>query len=184
MAANDSFVERLRQCAEEMPTDGMAAFSAFYDLVAHRLFRFAAVITSNPHDAEDAVQQTMVRVMDRPDLLASAQYPWAYLLTIVRNEALGILRRRKHEVRADIAEFSTYCPVDELEREEQRRAVWRALRQLPPAQSEVVLLKVWEQLTFAEIAQVLSVHPDAVASRYRYALARLSRFLGPRTEGV
>jgi RNA polymerase sigma-70 factor (ECF subfamily) len=51
---------------------------------------------------------------------------------------------------------------------------------LPSEQSEVVILKHWEDLTFAEIAEVLGISQNTVASRYRYAMEKLQRAL----EGV
>ena len=53
----------------------------------------------------------------------------------------------------------------------------RILRTLPKAQYEVVILKHWEELTFAEIADVLGKSQNTVASRYRYAMEKLQRSL-------
>ncbi len=66
-----------------------------YDLTATRLVRLATAITRNQHDAEDAVGTALVRVADDVHLLLRAKHPWAYLLQMVRNEALLILRRKK-----------------------------------------------------------------------------------------
>ena len=67
--------------------------------------------------------------------------------------------------------------VDELEREETHREVWSALTTLPPEQAEVVVLKIWEELTFAQIGHILDISPNTVASRYQYAIAKLTRRL-------
>jgi RNA polymerase sigma-70 factor (ECF subfamily) len=64
--------------------------------------------------------------------------------------------------------------VDEAQREESHRAVWAALRALPPEQAEVVVLKIWEEMTFAQIAEILDTSPNTVASRYQYAMAKLT----------
>jgi RNA polymerase sigma-70 factor (ECF subfamily) len=53
------------------------------------------------------------------------------------------------------------------------------LRSLPPEQLEVVILKHWEDLTFAEIAESLNLSQNTVASRYRYAIEKLQRSLEP-----
>ena len=45
------------------------------------------------------------------------------------------------------------------------REVWKALRRVPPRQAEVVILKIWEEMTFAEIGRVLDKSPNTVASR-------------------
>ena len=62
----------------------------------------------------------------------------------------------------------------ELEREEQYRSVWRALRRLPSEQSEVVVLKIWEEMTFAQIGTILDISANTAASRYRYAMEKLA----------
>ncbi|MBM4049994.1 MAG: sigma-70 family RNA polymerase sigma factor, partial [Planctomycetes bacterium] len=53
-----------------------------------------------------------------------------------------------------------------------------ALMALPEEQREVVLLKVYGRLTFAEIADVIHASPNTAASRYRYAVEKLRRHLG------
>jgi RNA polymerase sigma-70 factor (ECF subfamily) len=68
----------------------------------------------------------------------------------------------------------TVIPVDELDREELLQAVWRELRALPTEQSEVVVLKIWEEMTFQQIAEVLEIPPPTAASRYRYAMTKLA----------
>ncbi len=55
--------------------------------------------------------------------------------------------------------------------------VERALRELPPEQREVVLMRVWGEMTLEEIAVVLDVPANTVASRYRYALGKLREVL-------
>jgi len=63
--------------------------------------------------------------------------------------------------------------------EEEGLALEAALRQLPVEQREVVVLRVWGQLTFQEIAVAQEVPSNTVASRYRYGLAKLRDILKP-----
>jgi RNA polymerase sigma-70 factor (ECF subfamily) len=94
---------------------------------------------------------------------------------MVRNEALLIARRKQRSLAAgDLSDLATHCAVDEAEREESHRAVWSALRTLPPEQAEVVVLKIWEELTFAQIGDVLQISPNTAASRYQYAIVKLT----------
>ncbi len=161
---------------------GVAALSGLFDLTSVRLVRLAVAITRNQDDAEDAVQSALVRVADHPRLLNKAEEPWYYLLRMVRNEALLILRQRNRSLTlASLSDLLTRTAVDEAEKEETFRAVWSALRKLPVQQSEVVVLKVWEGLTFAQIGKVLDITPSTAASRYRYALEKLSRKLASYT---
>lgn len=184
MAGQNDFNQRVQECADRLAAYGVDALGALFDLTSHRLVRFAVTLTRNQHDAEDCVQTALVRVAHKPGLLGAAAYPWAYLLRIVRNEALLISRRnRTRSVSGDLNDLATVRRVDELELEETYRQVWSALRALPPEQAEVVVLKIWEELTFAEIGQILDTSPNTAASRYQYAISKLTRRLSqPHSE--
>jgi len=170
----------VRDCALQLAQTGVGALGDLFDLTASRSLRFAATLTRNQHDAEDAVQAAMVRVALHPGKLARADHPWAYLLRIVRNEALKInLKRRNDQVLTLMNEQGDEPALDLADA---RRFVQKAVEQLPAAQSEVVVLKVWEGLTFAEIAEVLGESPNTAASRYRYALQKLTLTLQPLVE--
>jgi RNA polymerase sigma-70 factor, ECF subfamily len=185
MVGQNHFTERVRECTDRLAASGVDALGALFDLTSLRLVRFAVAVTRNQHDAEDAVQTALVRLAGRPQLLQPAACPWAYLLRMVRNEALVIARRKQRcRVTADLTDLVTLCRVDELEREESYRAVWSALRTLPPEQAEVVVLKIWEDMTFAQIGQILETSPNTVASRYQYAMARLTRRLASQQREV
>lgn len=60
-----------------------------------------------------------------------------------------------------------------------REFVQAAMKTLPAEQAEIVVLKIWEELTFAEISQILDESPNTIASRYRYALQKLNQSLEP-----
>jgi len=185
MGRNNEFILRVQDCTARLAVDGVDALGALFDLTSHRLVRFAVTLTRNQHDAEDCVQTALVRVAREPALLSSIACPWAYLLRMVRNEALLLGRRnRSRPMLGDLTDLVTFRRVDELEREETHRAVWAALRTLPTEQAEVVVLKIWEELTFAEIGQILDTSPHTAASRYQYALAKLTRRLAPTNREV
>lgn len=170
------FAERVRTLTEQLGQPETDVLGALFDLTAQRLVRLAVAITRNQYDAEDAVQAVMTRLAIRPDPVRHARSPWAYLLRMVRNEALLIARKKKRWITSthSITDLVTRRRVDELEQEDTHRAVWSALRSLPAAQAEVIVLKTWEGLTFAEIADVLEASPNTVASRYQYGLQKLA----------
>lgn len=176
--ALDEYSQQVRQCAQRIQQSRSAALGGLYDLTAPRLLRLALAITRNQHDAEDALQTTLVRISQHSGLLFRAEQPWHYLLQMVRNNSLQILRGRKPKAPvSQLDKLTTRCAVDELEMEEQYRAVWSALRKLPTEQSELVVLKIWEELTFQQIATVLGISPATAASRYRYALQKMAFLL-------
>lgn len=177
--AEMSFAEEVAQCARQLAQGQLEILGRLYDLTSDRLIRYARTLSCEEADAEDALQAAMVRVAQRPHCLAQADMPWAYFLRMVRNEVLKIVQRgRKNTTGLD---KQVIWSVDdrELEQAESAAQVRNALRQLPQEQAEVVVLKIWEAMTFAEIAVVLGESPNTVASRYRYALEKMTRWLDP-----
>jgi len=180
MSESTTFPERVRSCAGALAEIGVTSLGALHDLTARRLVRYAITITRNQHDAEDVVQTVLVGVAGRPKLLAGAKCPWSYLLQMVRNESLGILRRKKrYSLVGNLTDLLTRRKVDEIELEDTHRAVWQALRLLPTKQAEVVVLKIWEEMSFARISEILEISPNTAASRYQYAMNKLAQKLAP-----
>ena len=178
MGSPAAFSEQVATRVERLAESGVAALGGLFDLTSLRLVRYATTITRNQHDAEDAVQAALVQLARNLRRFCRTEQPWPYLLRIVRNESLLIARRQKRwTLSSQLEDLRTRPLVDELEMEETYRAVWSALRELPTTQSEVVVLKIWEEMTFAQIGQILEVSPDTAASRYRYAMQKLARQL-------
>ena len=177
------FHHRFRTCVSRLTRDTQNALGDLFDLVAVRLVRLSTSITGNHSDAEDAVQGAFSRIATKPILLVKADFPWPYLIRTVRNESLRIIQKRRT---VSLGEMDTQCGHDTTEfmiqREETAENVQRILRTLPKAQYEVVILKHWEDLTFAEIAEVLGKSQNTVASRYRYAMEKMQRSLEPIIE--
>lgn len=158
-----------------MARGGNAALGELFDLTAGRLLRYAQFMTRNTHDAEDVVQSAFVRTVLHADQLASALHPWAYLVRIVRNEGLRFLKRRPVEMLPP-AELAVE-DEDWLLAAEASVEIRAALEELVPEQAEVVVLKLWEEMTFAEIADITGESPNTAASRYRYAIQKLRQRL-------
>lgn len=173
------FLTEFQRCVDLLTQNTPLALSGMFDLSAQRLVRLAMTITGNQPDAEDALQGAFSRIACRPSLLARADSPWPYLIRTVRNESLRLLQKRKRS-RTDSLDYTASKGVsaeESLEQEETTDSVRRILRTLPPSQYEVVILKHWEELTFAEIAEALDLSQNTVASRYRYAMEKLQRSL-------
>ncbi|MEO1524925.1 MAG: sigma-70 family RNA polymerase sigma factor [Planctomycetota bacterium] len=181
--------EKLRQTAREIATveseERTLGLSVLYDLTAERLVRLAATITRHQQDSEDAVSAALVKLAARPQLLISADRPWHYVLRMVRNESLVILRSRGRWTSIGrLADRLVGRAADVVAQRDESRHIWDALSNIPGRQREVVVLKIWEQMTFAEIGEVLDITPSTAASRYRYALEKLSRHLRPHFEST
>jgi len=140
------------------------------------LLLFARQWSATRADAEDAVQDGFVRFWRTRE---AARDLLPYLYTCVRSAAMdlgrGQRRRMRREQTTDRREASAFeFPAEQRERE---AAIEVALSQLPGDQREVVVMKIWGGLTFAEIGEALGVSLSTAASRYRYALTRLEQEL-------
>ena len=184
LATNESIWTVVAAVAVDLGNGDRSALTRLYDVAAPRLLRYAETLTRNRADAEDAMQSALVKVARKPKQLANAEKPWAYLVRVVRNEALKVIGRRK-PIASLASLLQAWRPVEcPLEQQESREKVQEAVAKLPAEQAEVVVLKIWEQFTFAEIADLINESPNTAASRYRYALEKLSRHLQPLVDSA
>jgi len=154
------------------------ALEALYDAYAEAIYHLLRSRGVGREDAEDILQETFLALVERGTKAAQIEDVRAYLFAIARNK-LAALERRRARAR------NTPMPLDLVDgdaldpsaRAEALR-VQDALNELPPEQREVVVLKVWDEFTFAEIAEALGISPNTAASRYRYAREKLRERLG------
>jgi RNA polymerase sigma-70 factor (ECF subfamily) len=154
---------------------GSLDVSAAYDQHAGPLYRYLLGLLSSAEEAEDALQEVFLGLLRRPKSVPIADLR-AYLFRAARNQAIQALRRRRaHACGASIS----WVDPGACAPEERALAidVDRALTELPVEQREVVVLKLSEGLTFAEISAVLGIPASTAASRYRLGLARLRNLL-------
>jgi RNA polymerase sigma-70 factor (ECF subfamily) len=145
------------------------------------VYGYVHAILADRAEAEDVVQEVFLRALTRSRRWFGLRNPAGYLYRAARNEALSRLRKRGVRTRA--AAELTYsvevlAPLEtSLESAEEAARVNSALLALPVEQREVVVLKVYQNLTFNEIARITGASQNTAASRYRYALAKLKEIL-------
>src|SRR5690242_7946911 len=128
-------------------------FERLYDRLAPGLYRYAVMMLVDPAGAEDAVQQVFVKCATGRLDASLVHSPEGYLWIAIRNECWRILKRRGSRKEtglepAHLLEAPSSSPPDE----EERCALEQALRRLPVEQREVLHLKVYEEMTFQQIA--------------------------------
>ena len=153
-----------------------------YDAHAQALFGFLLNLTRNEEDTRDLLQELFLKLGRNPALLNGMRDERAYLLRLAHNAAIDFFRRRiarekYHEQAGQAVEL--FEPCDEPDTAAYRQALGAAMEELPPDQRAVVHLKLWEDLTFEQIASVLGVSINTAGSRYRYALDKLRHRLRP-----
>ena len=162
-----------------------AAIAALVDEYAGTLYRVAYSVLRNTADAEDAVQETYIRVLRHRDSLTEIRDPRVWLVRIVWNVVLDRKRRAKTRPETDdIADLARQLPAAGLSAEERvasaqhHEHVLRAVQQLPEKEQRVLILSAFEELSSVEIAQVLGTTESTIRSRLfraRNLLAALLR---------
>ena len=154
------------------------AFEALYDRIAARLYRAALAMLGRTEDAEDTVQDVFVALARSRHKLGEVHDLTAYVFAALRHAAGRVAARRAREpVACDAAALEPTARTPRRADGPLGDRLDRALRGLPPEQREVIALKIDGELTFGQIAQVMGVSPNTVASRYRYALEKLRTIL-------
>lgn len=158
---------------------GIDALGRLYDLLGKELFGYIRGIVGTQSDAEDVFQEVFARLAAQGGKLARVERPISYTFTIARNEAYKTLKKRSGLREAALEEgLLEAAPLDAKEPALSPREAQRALGTLPVEQREVVVLKIYEGFTFAEIAALTGVSQNTAASRYRYAVEKLAEAIG------
>jgi len=156
---------------------------------APALFRFLIRLTENETETKDVLQEVFVRLAKSPRLLDNVAAPRSYLFRLAHRLVIDRYRReqvrQRHEDRAGSDQELTVLPdLSGEDAEWLRKTLDSSLENLPVEQKAVVVLKVWEEMTFSEIAEVLEISANTAASRYRYALDKLRDELRPLHEDL
>jgi RNA polymerase sigma-70 factor (ECF subfamily) len=154
-----------------------------YDGHAPSLFAFLLNFTRDENDTRDVLQEIFIKITREPALLTNVRNERAFLIRLAHNLAIDLIRRRNTRERTKesfaVETISIFAPANDPDEEFFRRELSVALEDLPEDQRAVVHLKLWEELTFEEIADALGISPNTAASRYRYGLDKLRERLRP-----
>jgi RNA polymerase sigma-70 factor (ECF subfamily) len=174
-----------RRVRDLVRNDDPAALELLYDAFASSLLAFLLSRLRSRADAEDALQHLFLDLARRPRQLRGVRDLEPWLFTKARNLSIDRLRARARETGRiealengplpdwmDLAPRSAPATADDA-------ALAAAVDHLPDDQREVVVLKAFAGLTFAEIATRLGISLNTAASRWRYALEKLrTRLVG------
>jgi RNA polymerase sigma-70 factor (ECF subfamily) len=159
-----------------------------YDDHAQALFAFLLNFTRDENDTRDALQDIFVKLARQPGSLDAARDQRAFLIRMAHNTAVDLMRRReareKTREQFGAEQVSLFAPAYEVDGQAFRTALDRALADLPAEQRAVVHLKLWEGLTFEQIAGAMCIPLNTAASRYRYGLDKLRERLRPLHEEI
>ncbi|MGD2079438.1 MAG: RNA polymerase sigma factor [Chloroflexota bacterium] len=182
-------IELIQRCLEGEER----AYLAVYNEYAAMIFRLCFSILGHEQDAEEVMQDTFeyaFRKLSRYDARRASFKTWLYQIAISRCRNK---RRRKvlptfplGNVRDEqLPDHKTPRPAERAILSEQQLVVWQALEKLSTKLREVAVLRYYEELTYAEIGNVLSIPPKTAESRMRLAHKQLREHLmnSPRWTG-
>jgi len=139
------------------------------------LYRVALRLTGNPADADDLVQETMLKAYRAWDQYEKGTNAKAWMLTILRHAFINEYRRRtRHPETVDVDSIEPYAVFPEVQDEDPQGAffdrivddeVLRAIDQLPEVFRETLVLSDVEGMSYQEIAGILEVPVGTVKSR-------------------
>ncbi len=157
-----------------------AAFAVLYERYRPRVYRFAVKLLHDRDQAEDITQETFlkarksIRTFHQTGTLAS------WLFAIARNEVYGQIRKTRSNGQVEVDEiWDSETPLDELVGAETVVIVQGMIGQLSPAYKEVILLREYEGMSYAEIARITNGTESAVKGRLFKARKALVKKLKP-----
>ena len=177
------------------PTPETLTWRAWLEVNGSKLLLFARQQTRSEQDAEDIFQEALVKLAKKNSSgeFTGGQEAWLpYLYTQIRREAIDLGRKvdrrgRREQIVVDDQtglQAGVRDPWFESASDMQERAgiLQSALQELPDKFSEVVIMKIWGDQTFADIGEALDISLNTAASRYRYGLEALRKKLASQRD--
>jgi len=152
-------------------------FDGWVEVRGPALLRLAYTLTGNRADAEDVVQEALARALPRWDRISRVGDVDAYVRRMVVNAHTSWWRkfRRRESPVAELRDSSIDGPGEGFD---DRRRLWLACQALPESQRTAVVLRYYEQLEYAEIAELTGLREGSVRARVSRGLAVLRESLG------
>jgi RNA polymerase sigma-70 factor (ECF subfamily) len=171
---DDQLVERIR-------ADESQAFVQLYQRYKHRVYAYCYRLLRHPQNAEDATQETFVKIHRSLRQLENSALLHTWVFSIARNEAFTILRRAKpmeglEKAMDDVWEEDG--PLERVVERERAEIVRHCLGLLKPAYRELLILREYEQLSYSEIAAITGATESAIKS----ALFKARKSMAKRLE--
>jgi len=176
------------------------AFSQLVDTHKIKIYALALKMTGNNHDAEDIVQDTLLKAIDNIDKFRSESSFGTWLYSIALNQARAHLVQQKKTDLKPIEEYLPDSAVKDinrkedhhlfdwkdphkmLEQEELRLIIDKGLASLPPEFREIFILRYYDELSIKEVATLINESVAATKSRVLRARLALRDYLAREFE--
>ena len=167
-------MDQINLIIKELKQRNYQSFDTFYNLTKNQVFYAIISVVKDNDLAEDIMQDTYVKFLDKIDQYKDGANPYAYLSTIARNLAINVYNQRKREVYSEEL-FETLPSPEEKNDEED---IFKILDLLESDEREVVTLHIINDLKFREIAQIVQKPLGTVLWIYNKAIKKLKEKVG------
>ncbi len=171
----------LAQYAWEVAVPSTATFEDFVMAHGRSLGGFALLVTGNPHDAQDTLQEALIGLYPKWQRVAGQGDPLAYVRRSIINRHLSTRRKLRRLVTLDNSQTPTTDPMPVVDG---RDWAIRLIAVLPERQRVAVVLRVMEEREFAEIADALGVSEANARKLVSRGMAALRARLAEENSGV
>lgn len=151
------------------------------------IFRYCYRLLADKQEAEDAVQDILVKVYQSLRQYKRAEHFSAWLYRIAHRHCLNLLRRRRlHQrvMRFMRVDLITPGPEEALGGELYNQALADALAQLSPEERSLLILRVFEEKSYEEMSAIMQVRPNALIKRMQRIKQKVQRAMRITGEGT
>lgn len=149
------------------------AFCKLYEQTSSAVFTYALSLLRNQADAEDAMQDTYLKIRSAAHLYRPEGKPMAWIFTIARNVCLMKMRQQKHYVAFSVEQAQPPLDFDQIEDLEDRIVLKTAFQILSQEECQIIFMHAVTGLKHREIGELLNIPLSTVLSKYRRGLMKL-----------
>ncbi len=171
--------QELIELVEQAKVGKKWAFGKLYGLFYQRIYRFIYYLTYDKQLSEDLTQNTFLKAWRALPNFSTAKGTFqSFLFTIARNLVIDVKRKNKEFYLDENIDISSKEDLeDEYQRQESKQVIAKALEGLEPEEKQIVILRYFEELSFAEIARVINKKEGALRVRIHRILIKLKEQL-------
>lgn len=170
--------KKIARLIKQIQRGNKSAFEEFYKLTSPKAYFIALKITQNEHDAEDILQESYIKVLEKINEIDTSKNINSWFLRIVANKSKDLLKSKSHfvfegeeetafeEIPEDKTEFR---PEENLDREELCNEVMAAIDELTDEKRACIMMMYFGDMSVKEIAESIEVPESTVKNRLHTA---------------
>jgi RNA polymerase sigma-70 factor (ECF subfamily) len=177
---------------EQAQAGDQSAFTRLVEAYQNPVYNLAYRMLGNSVEAENAAQETFIRMYTKLDTYDPQRKFSSWLLAIASHYCVDLLRRRRMNYLSlddlppmvELSMPKTAQPEQVVVREQDASAVQKLLEALPPNYRTPVVLRYWYDMSYREIAETMGVTESTIKTRLHRARAKLARYASSTAHSV